>query len=98
MGLPLKLVRDNELGHEPRRDGDIKSISREDRSRAFDMLVSRYQKRLYYHALYITKNSETAMDVAQEVFVKAFHEPRLFEEGFTRKPGCSGSVRIVATT
>ena len=85
MGLPLKLVRDNEPGHEPRRDGDIKSISREDRSRAFDMLVSRYQKRLYYHSLYITKNSETAMDVAQEVFVKAFHEPRLFEEGFHTK-------------
>ncbi len=85
MGLPLKLVRDNELGQEPRRDEDIKSISREDRSRAFEMLVSRYQKRLYYHSLYITKNSETAMDVAQEVFVKAFHEPRLFDEGFHTK-------------
>jgi RNA polymerase sigma-70 factor (ECF subfamily) len=85
MGLPLKLVKDNVPGNEPRHDQDIKDISQKDRSRAFDMLVSRYQKRLYYHALYITKNSETAMDVAQEVFVKAFHEPRLFESGFHTK-------------
>ncbi len=85
MGLPLKWNRDGQPGQEPRRDEDLKSLSREDRSRAFDLLVERYQKRLYYHALYITKNSETAMDVAQEVFVKAFHEPRLFEHGFHTK-------------
>jgi len=84
MGMPtLKLVADSDPP--PRRDEDIKDLAREDRSRAFDLLVSRYRKRLYYHALYITKNSETALDVAQEVFVKAFHEPRLFDDEFRTK-------------
>jgi len=84
MGMPnLKLVPDSEPP--PRRDEDIKALALEDRSQAFDLLVSRYRKRLYYHALYITKNSETSLDVAQEVFVKAFHEPRLFDTEFHTK-------------
>ncbi|MBJ93803.1 MAG: hypothetical protein CMP23_04925 [Rickettsiales bacterium] len=66
----------------PRDDADIKELSRVDRSKAFDLLVQRYRKRLYYHALYITKDSEASLDVAQEVFVKAFHEPRIFATGF----------------
>jgi len=84
MGMPtLKLVPDT--SPTPRRDEDIKSLAREDRSAAFDLLVTRYRKRLYYHALYITKDSETALDIAQEVFVKAFHESRLFDDGFHTK-------------
>jgi len=81
MGTPkLKLVPETQ--ETPIADEDIKSLAREDRSRAFDLLVSRYRKRLYYHALYIIKDSETALDVAQEAFVKAFHEPRLFDDAF----------------
>jgi len=84
MGTPnLKLVPE-ELPA-PRRDEDIKLLAREDRSAAFDLLVSRYRKRLYYHAVYITRDSEAALDVAQEVFVKAFHEPRLFDDAFHTK-------------
>jgi RNA polymerase sigma factor (sigma-70 family) len=78
----LKLVQDN-----PRQiaDDDIKVVSRSDRNRAFDMLVRKYRDRIYYHALYICKDSEEAFDVAQDVFVRGYHEARLFDEGFRTK-------------
>lgn len=66
-------------------DEDIKLVARRDREHAFDLLVRRYRERVYYHALYICKDSEEAFDVAQEVFVRAYHEARIFDEGFRTK-------------
>jgi len=66
-------------------DDAITEIARTDRERAFDLLVRKYRDRIYYHALYICKDSEEAFDVAQDVFVRGYHEPRLFDEGFRTK-------------
>lgn len=78
----LKLVQDN-----PKQisDDDIKVVARSDRQRAFDLLVRKYRNRIYYHALYICKDSEEAFDVAQDVFVRGYHESRLFDDGFRTK-------------
>ena len=82
MGLPkLKLVPGT--GEAPMADEDIKSLAREDHARAFNLLHQRYEKKLWHHALWIIKDSEIARDVAQETFVKAYHEPRLFDDAFT---------------
>jgi RNA polymerase sigma-70 factor (ECF subfamily) len=48
-------------------------------------VVRKYRDRIYYHALYITKDSQEAFDVAQDVFVRGYHEHRLFEHGFRIK-------------
>jgi RNA polymerase sigma-70 factor, ECF subfamily len=66
-------------------DDDIKVVAATDHDRAFDMLVRKYRDRIYYHALYICKDSEEAFDVAQDVFVRGYHESRLFDEGFKTK-------------
>lgn len=66
-------------------DQEIHDIAARDRDRAFDLLVRKYRDRIYYHALYITKDSEEAFDVAQDVFVRGYHEPRLFDPGFRTK-------------
>jgi RNA polymerase sigma factor (sigma-70 family) len=66
-------------------DEEIHEIATRDRQRAFDLLVTKYRDRIYYHALYITKDSEEAVDVAQDVFVRGYHEPRLFDPGFRTK-------------
>jgi len=63
-------------------DDDIQVVGRANRDRGFDLLVKKYRNRIYYHALYITKDSEEAFDVAQDVFVRGYHEPRLFDDGF----------------
>lgn len=64
---------------------EIKAIAGQNRDRAFDLVVRKYRERIYYHALYITKDSQEAFDVAQDVFVRAYHEHRLFDEGFRIK-------------
>ncbi len=66
-------------------DEEIHDIATRDRERAFDLLVRKYRDRIYYHALYITRDSEEAFDVAQDVFVRGYHEPRLFDPGFRTK-------------
>lgn len=81
MGRPaLKLV--DETPARKLADEEIKAIAPRNRERAFDLLVRKYRDRIYAHALYITKNSEEAFDVAQDVFVRAYHEPRLFDDEF----------------
>jgi RNA polymerase sigma-70 factor (ECF subfamily) len=85
MGRPaLKLVTETRSGKNL-DDEVIRQISLKDRDRAFDLLVKKYRDRIYYHALYITKDSEEAFDVAQDVFVRAYHEKRIFQEGFRAK-------------
>ena len=66
-------------------EDEIKAIAARDRDRAFDLLVRKYRDRIYYHALYITKDSAEAFDVAQDAFVRAYHESRMFDEGFKMK-------------
>jgi len=80
---PLSLVPRHEA--QLPDDDAIAEIAANDRDRAFDLLVRKYRDRIYYHALYICKDSEEAFDVAQDVFVRGYHEPRLFEEGFRAK-------------
>ena len=85
MGLPkLKLVPGT--GKAPTADEDIKKLAGEDHERAFNLLVRRYMPKLYHHALWIIKDSEIARDVTQEAFVKAYHEPRLFDDAFHTGP------------
>ena len=82
MGQPtLKLVP----GTAVLEDDEIKRLARSDRERAFDLLVRKYRDRIYYHALYICKDSQEAFDVAQDVFVRGYHEPRLFDDEFRTK-------------
>jgi len=66
-------------------EDEIKAIAVRDRNRAFDLLVRKYRDRIYYHAMYITKDSQEAFDVAQDVFVRGYHESRMFDEGFKMK-------------
>ncbi len=76
----LKLVPDSSPAAVS--DDEISELGRRDRDRGFDALVRKYRERIYYHALYITKDSEGAFDVAQDVFVRAYHEERIFDSGF----------------
>lgn len=63
-------------------DEDLKAIALVQRKRAYDLLIQRYREKLFYHALYILKDSQEAMDVTQEVFIRSFHEPKAFEPDF----------------
>ncbi len=80
---PLNLAPSR--GPEALPEEEIKALAATDKKKAFDRVVQTYRDRIYYHALRITKDSEEAFDVAQEVFVRAYHEERLFDADFRIK-------------
>src|SRR3989339_1202618 len=45
---------------------------------AFNEIVERHKKRIYYAAYRMVKNHEDAMDLSQEVFIKAYKSIRYF--------------------
>jgi RNA polymerase sigma-70 factor (ECF subfamily) len=66
-------------------DTDIKELARSNRAAADDMVIRKYRQPLFQHAAYILKNYEEAIDVAQEVFIKALREKRLYDAEFKIK-------------
>lgn len=78
----LRLVRSDDSVPD---DDAIKAIAARDRRAAADALVRRYREPLFHHAAWILKDWEEAIDVAQEVFIKAMREPRFFEPDFKMK-------------
>jgi len=47
---------------------------------AFNLLVSRWEKRVYNYLLRITGNREDALDLTQDVFLKAYHNLRKLDD------------------
>lgn len=47
---------------------------------AYNLLVSRWEKRVYNYLLRITGNREDALDLAQDVFLKAYQNLRTLED------------------
>ena len=78
----LRLVR---AAGEVAQDDEIKRLAREDRRRAADLVVRKYREPIFHHAAWILKDWQEAIDVAQEVFIKAMREPRFFEPDFKMK-------------
>ena len=66
-------------------DDAIKQIARDSSRAAMDLVVSKYRDRLLNHASYIVKDYQEAIDVTQEVFIKAMREHRFFDEDFRMK-------------
>ena len=47
---------------------------------AFNLLVSRWDKRVYNYLLRILQNREDALDLSQDVFLKAYQNLRKLDE------------------
>ncbi len=48
---------------------------------SFDLLVKRYQRKVYYLAYRMLKNHDAADDIAQETFIKAYSSIKSFKLG-----------------
>jgi RNA polymerase sigma-70 factor (ECF subfamily) len=76
----LKLLKNHELD-----DDAIKQVARDDRRAAADLIVRKYRDPIFRHASYILKDYQEAIDVTQEVFIKAMRERRFFDAEFKMK-------------
>ncbi len=56
----------------------IKQVKKGNRE-AYQVIVERYMQRAYYIALGFVRNSQDAMDISQESFIKAFRKIKRFD-------------------
>jgi RNA polymerase sigma-70 factor (ECF subfamily) len=68
--LIFRAVEDPDLIRKARR-GDVE---------AFNLLISRWEKRVFNYLLRILQNREDALDLSQDVFLKAYQNLRKLEE------------------
>ena len=79
--MALKVVRRSQLPD----DEEIKEIAVTNPRLAIDLVVRKYRDPMFNHALYVLKDYQEAIDVTQEVFIKAMRETRFFDPGFKMK-------------
>jgi len=68
--------------NEPKDDELILKAQKGD-SYSFDLLVKRYQKKIYYLAYRLVKNHDSADDIAQETFIHAYYAIKSFKVGLS---------------
>ena len=61
-------------------DRDLIARARRDNVEAYNLLVSRWEKRIYNYLLRLVKNREDAQDLSQDVFVKAHQNLKRLED------------------
>jgi RNA polymerase sigma-70 factor (ECF subfamily) len=61
-------------------DRDLIGQARRENVEAYNMLVSRWEKRIYNYLLRLVKNREDALDLSQDVFLKAYQNLRKLED------------------
>ncbi len=66
-------------------DEQIKALAASDERAAAEVLIRKYRDPLFHHAAWILKDWQEAIDVTQEVFIRAMRERRFFDEGFNMK-------------
>ncbi len=84
MTTTLRLIR-HEPAAEPADEESIKRLAARDLRAGADALVRRYREPLFHHARWILKDHEEAVDVTQEVFIRALREDRFFAPDFKMK-------------
>lgn len=65
-----------------REDRELVAAAKRGEARAFDTLLKKYHKSVYYMLLKMVKNSDDAEDLTQEAFAKAFNSIEKFDSKF----------------
>ena len=67
-------------------DGDLIRQAARGSVEAFNLLVSRWEKRVYNYLLRLTANREDALDLTQDVFLKAYQNLRKLDDRGAFRP------------
>jgi RNA polymerase sigma-70 factor (ECF subfamily) len=66
-----------------KEDDELILKAQEGDLRPFDLLVKRYQRKIYYLARRMVKGHDAADDIAQETFIKAYSAIKSFKIGYS---------------
>jgi len=66
-----------------RSDDELIQKAQEGDLRSFDLLVRRYQRKIYYLAYRMVKSHAAADDIAQETFINAYSAIKSFKIGYS---------------
>ncbi len=77
---PRLPIRSGNLIFRTVEDADLIARARKGDVEAFNHLVSRWEKRVYNYLLRLTSRSEDSMDLAQDVFLKAWQNIRKLDD------------------
>jgi RNA polymerase sigma-70 factor (ECF subfamily) len=61
-------------------DRDLIAQARRENVEAYNLLISRWERRIFNYILRLVKNREDALDLAQDVFLKAYQNLRKLED------------------
>jgi RNA polymerase sigma-70 factor, ECF subfamily len=61
------------------RDEELVALCKQGQGEYFDLLVRRYMEKAFHIAFDFTRNSETAKDLSQDAFLRAFSNIRQFD-------------------
>ncbi len=64
-------------------DDELIARAQEGDSHSFDLLVKRYQRKIYFLAYRMVKSHDAADDIAQETFIKAYFAIKSFRIGYS---------------
>lgn len=67
---------------QPLNDRETITAIREGDSSAFDLLVQKYENRVFHHCLRMVGDREESTDLTQEVFLKVFRNIHKYEHGY----------------
>jgi RNA polymerase sigma-70 factor (ECF subfamily) len=83
----LRLVDDthSQPGNSAPEDDAIKALAATDRRAAAEWVVRKYREPIFHHAAWILKDWQEAIDVSQDVFIRAMRERRFFDDDFKMK-------------
>jgi RNA polymerase sigma-70 factor (ECF subfamily) len=73
-------IRSQKLIFRAVEDADLIQQAARGNVESFNLLVSRWEKRVYNYLLRITGNREDALDLAQDVFLKAYQNLRKLDD------------------
>jgi RNA polymerase sigma-70 factor (ECF subfamily) len=67
------------VDHQKFRDEELVALCQQGQGEYFDLLVRRYMEKAFHIAFDFTRNSETAKDLSQDAFLRAFSNIRQFD-------------------
>lgn len=67
------------IDHQTMRDEELVALCQQGRRECFEVLVRRYMEKAFHIAVNFTRDTETAKDLSQEAFLRAYSNIRQFD-------------------